>query len=55
MAFPEKLLSKLACPKCRGPLAYQSDKNCLTCSSCRLAYPIRDSIPVLLVDEAEKL
>jgi len=46
------LLNILACPSCKGPVAYQKDAQELTCSGCRLAYPIRDDIPVMLTDEA---
>jgi len=55
MALPEKLLEKLACPQCRGPLNYEQDKERLTCGQCQLAFRVTDNIPVLLVDEAEKL
>jgi len=55
MVLPEKLLEKLVCPQCRGKLEYQADKNRLVCGECKLVYTVRDSIPVLLVDEAEKL
>lgn len=48
------LLDVLACPRCHAPLAVDHDKNELVCTgnSCGLAYPVRDAIPVLLVDEA---
>ena len=49
----EKLLAILACPKCKGDLEYTDDK--LICHACALAYPIRDDIPIMLIDEAEKL
>lgn len=55
MPFSEKLLQKLACPNCRGPLEYDAEKDRLICPADRLAYPVRDNIPVLLIDEAEKL
>jgi uncharacterized protein YbaR (Trm112 family) len=55
MVLPEKLLEKLVCPKCRGKLEYLADKDRLVCGQCQLAYRIKDNIPVLLVDEAEKL
>lgn len=55
MALPEKLLEKLACPSCRGNLDYEQDKERLVCATCKVAYAIKDNIPVLLVDEAEKL
>lgn len=48
-----ELLAILACPKCRGPLAATSNNgdNGLACAACTLVYPIRDDIPVLLVEE----
>ncbi len=48
----KKLLDILACPVCKGPLIYQKDKNELVCKADRLAYPIRDDIPVMLEEEA---
>jgi uncharacterized protein YbaR (Trm112 family) len=48
-----KLLAILACPKCKGDLEYTGEK--LVCRACALAYPIRDDIPIMLIDEAEKL
>jgi uncharacterized protein len=48
------LLDILACPKCHAPLRADDDASELVCTSasCGLAYPVRDDIPVLLVDEA---
>jgi len=50
-----KLLDLLVCPVCKGPLLYQRMENELICRPCRLAYPIRDDIPVMLEDEARKI
>ena len=50
-----KLLEILVCPLCKGPLVYLKDKQELICKPDRLAYPIRDDIPVMLEDEARKL
>lgn len=47
-----KLLELLACPLCKGPLVYQRQKQELICCADRLAYPIRDAIPVMLEKEA---
>jgi uncharacterized protein YbaR (Trm112 family) len=55
MALSEQLLAILACPQCKGPLHYEQDSQGLTCTACRLRYPIREGIPVMLMDEAEKL
>ncbi len=51
----KRLLDILVCPACKGPLAYIKDKAELVCRADRLAYPIRDDIPVMLEDEARKL
>ncbi len=50
-----KLLDILVCPVCKGPLVYDKVKTELVCRADRLAYPIRDDIPVMLEDEARKL
>ncbi|HEX6007319.1 MAG TPA: Trm112 family protein [Burkholderiales bacterium] len=50
-----KLLDILVCPLCKGPLVYRKAQAELLCKPCRLAYPIRDDIPVMLEDEARKL
>lgn len=50
-----KLLDILVCPICKGPLVYRKAEQELICRPCRLAYPIRDGIPVMLEDEARKL
>jgi uncharacterized protein YbaR (Trm112 family) len=49
------LLALLVCPKCKGELDYQEADQRLVCPTCRLAYPVRDDIPVMLVDEATPL
>ena len=50
-----KLLELLVCPITKGPLAYYRDKQELTSHSARLAYPVRDGIPVLLESEARTM
>lgn len=50
-----RLLDILACPLCKGPLLYDRTHQTLICRPDRLAYPIRDGIPVLLEDEAKTL
>jgi len=50
-----KLLDILVCPLCKGPLVYRKAEQELICKPCRLAYPIRDDIPVMLEDEARRL
>ena len=51
----KKLLDILVCPVTKGPLIYDKDKQELISKSARLAYPIRDGIPVMLEDEARTL
>ena len=51
----KKLLDILACPICKGPLKFDKQKMELICKVDRLAYPIRDDIPVMLRDEARQL
>ncbi len=48
------LLEILVCPKCKGDLDYDQENEKLICQKCRLKYPIKDDIPVMLIDEAEK-
>ena len=50
-----RLLDILVCPICKGPLVYRADRAELICKADRLAFPIRDDIPVMLEDEARKL
>lgn len=51
----KKLLDILVCPLCKGPLVYDKSNSELICKPDRLAYPIRDDIPVMLEDEAREL
>lgn len=51
----KKLLDILVCPVCKGPLIYRKAEQELVCRADRLAYPIRDDIPVMLEDEAREL
>ena len=51
----KNLLDILACPVCKGPLVYDKAKQELICKGDRLAYPIRDDIPVMLEDQAREL
>ena len=52
MAISKDLLDILACPKCKGDLQLTGKKDGLECKACKLMYPIRDDIPVMLIDEA---
>ncbi|HNX77262.1 MAG TPA: Trm112 family protein [Candidatus Rifleibacterium sp.] len=53
MPIKKELLEILACPACRGKIDYNDERDTLDCQSCRRRYPIRDEIPVMLVEEAE--
>jgi uncharacterized protein len=55
MSLDPKLLEILVCPVTKGPLVMSSDKQELISWSARLAYPIRDGIPIMLADEAREL
>lgn len=55
MAVNQELLGILACPQCKGSLRLEASPEALCCDSCKLRYPIRDDIPIMLIDEAEKL
>lgn len=50
-----RLLDILVCPLCKGPLLYRKAEGEFICKADRLAFPIRDDIPVMLEDEARKL
>jgi len=50
-----KLLEILVCPVCKGPLVYKKPEQELICKPCRVAYQVKDGIPVMLEDEARKL
>jgi len=50
-----RLLEILVCPVCKGPLENRKAAGELVCKACRLAYPVKDDIPVMLEDEARQL
>ncbi|MCL5288327.1 MAG: Trm112 family protein [Acidobacteria bacterium] len=52
MAVSKELLEILVCPLCKTPVRLTPDNHGLKCSTCHRVYPIRDDIPVMLVDEA---
>lgn len=54
MLDPE-LLSILVCPRCKGDLQHEETPASLVCAACSLRYPVRDDIPILLIDEAQPL
>ena len=54
MSVDQALLDILACPNCRAEVAYIEAEQVIVCSKCGYRYPVRDDIPVMLIDEAEK-
>lgn len=50
-----KLLEVLVCPQSRGPLRYNAESKELISETARLAYPVRDGVPILIADEAREL
>lgn len=55
MPISDELLEILACPQCKGDIKLNDSKDGLICETCRLCYRIKDDIPVMLIDEAERL
>ncbi len=53
--WDRKMLEALVCPETRAPLSLDRDKNELVSKAAHLAYPIRNGIPIMIVDEARKL
>ncbi len=52
MVLSQDLLDILACPKCKGELRLTEQQDGLACQACKLLYPIKDDIPIMLIDEA---
>ena len=55
MAISQDLLNVLACPKCKGEVRLTEKQDGLVCEACKLVYPIKEDIPVMLIDEAKPL
>ena len=55
MSVRSELLEILACPKCKQAVKLSDEGDAILCTTCRLRYPIRDDIPVMLIDEAESM
>ncbi len=55
MPIEKDLLEILACPKCKGEIHLTDSGDGLVCDACKLKYPVKDDIPVMLIDEAEKI
>ena len=54
MSIDPALLEIIACPQCHAPLREEGEELVCTSADCALAYPVRDGIPVLLIDEARR-
>jgi len=52
LAIKKELLEILCCPKCKGDLHLNEKEEGLICNKCKLMYPIKDDIPIMLIDEA---
>jgi len=50
MAISKELLEVLACPKCKGDLQLTESPDGLVCHACKLRYPIKEEIPIMLID-----
>jgi uncharacterized protein len=55
MTISKELLDILACPKCKGDIHLNPTQDGLVCEACQLMYPIKEDIPVMLIDEAIRL
>lgn len=55
MAFDKELLEFLVCPQCKGALTLSEQEDGLVCRTCVLKFPIRDGIPIMMMDEAQDL
>lgn len=55
MTINKELLEILVCPKCKGDIRLSESQNGLICDNCKLLYHIKDDIPVMLIEEAEKI
>jgi uncharacterized protein len=52
MSIKKDLLDILCCPKCKGDIRLNETEDGLICDACKLMYPIKDDIPIMLIDEA---
>jgi len=52
MPIPQELLAILVCPACKEPVRLLADHTGLKCEACKRVYPVRDDIPVMLIEEA---
>lgn len=52
MPLKKELINILACPACKGPITVNPAEDGLTCPKCEVVYPVKDEIPIMLVDQA---
>jgi uncharacterized protein YbaR (Trm112 family) len=55
VSLSPQLLAILVCPRCKGQLDYREKESSLVCPACALRFPVREDIPVMLLDEATPL
>lgn len=55
MTISSDLLELLACPKCKGAVILSGEHDSIVCNVCMLRFPVRDDIPIMMIDEAEQL
>ena len=55
MALDPRLTATLVCPLCKGAIAWDAEKSVLVCPRCKLAFEVKDNIPNMIVEEAQKL
>lgn len=55
MAIDKELLEIIVCPKCKTDLLYDEKRDVLICKVCSVYYPIREDIPILLIEEAQPI
>lgn len=55
MALDPRLTATLVCPLCKGAIVWDAEKSVLVCPRCKLAFEVKDNIPNMLVEEAQKL
>lgn len=51
----KKQIEMIVCPECNGKLSYEKNRQQLVCDNCNVAFPVKDGIPVMLIEEAIKL
>ena len=55
MGIDKELLEIICCPQCKGDIRLTENEDGFICDACKLKYPVKEGIPVMLIDQAEKL